>query len=436
MKNLILPLLLSVLAFPVFAQQPTDTINIQVKDITLDLLKSPTNPAFLLMNTSPAEIVEPGSAPEFYTSIQNASDNFSALPNNFGFSVTPFWWTKNAKELNFEKDFDTVNVFTFFRTTSISGGIVKGFADAEDLCRYGIGFQTTLLRGKVDPEKKKEYLSKLREIHEAVYKNLNAYFNDDAGYVFLEMERRNTISEIQKLDELFKAGGIGQAEATNQKIIVINKLRGLQNELDSLKSALNEAFDYEHKSIGSTDDLDKTFGEMNERTGLKWDIGGGLSINSDNNKIDSTRLYRAGFWSNIGGNVFTSRDKSSNLATYFLVRYLFYNEIYYQKDETVGLLENMNTLDFGMKLQYEIADKFSFGVEAINRMGISNSIYESTYKINGLIQYQFGNNKLVYASFGNNFNDNSDNGPQDLVVTFGVNIGFGGNFDLSTFYLR
>jgi hypothetical protein len=46
------------------------------------------------------------------------------------------------------------------------------------------------------------------------------------------------------------------------------------------------------------------------------------------------------------------------------------------------------------------------------------------------MQYQIGKNRLVFASFGNNLNDNSNEGPRDLMVTFGINIGFGGNIDL------
>ena len=82
MKKLI-TLFLLILAIHSWAQGTADTL--RIKDIGLDLLQVPTNPAFIIMNTSPAEVVEPGSLPEFYTTIQNASNNLSAFPNNYGF---------------------------------------------------------------------------------------------------------------------------------------------------------------------------------------------------------------------------------------------------------------------------------------------------------------------------------------------------------------
>src|SRR5665647_1231027 len=105
MKNFLFIAILSVLTVRSYSQG-RDTIDLHVKNIGLDLLKSPTNPAFLLMNTSPSEIVEPGSAPEFFTSLQNASKNFSVIPNNIGFSVTPFWLTAKARRLTFDSEFE------------------------------------------------------------------------------------------------------------------------------------------------------------------------------------------------------------------------------------------------------------------------------------------------------------------------------------------
>jgi hypothetical protein len=427
MKKSVLILYLSLLSALILAQSNQDTI----KNVQLDMLKSPTNPAFLLMNTSPTEIAEPGSAPEFYTSIQNASNNFSAIPNNYGFSVTPFWWTKKAEKLSFQEDFDTINVFTFCRTTSISGGIVKGVAEDENLWRYGIGFQTTLLRGKIDKSKKDDYLNNLREYNQTLYGDRNAYYQKYPEYNLLEAERVKINLNLKSLDSLKTAGAIDTLTFEIKWIELYNNNKVVLSALDSLKNKLGEKFDKESLYIESTKELDKKFNEMNQRKGLKWDIGGGLAFNSDNNKIDSTGIYRAGFWSNFGGNIITADSGSfSDLSAFLLVRYLYYDEIYYDKEGQVDLLKKLHTIDLGAKVQYEIINKFTLGLEAIYRLSLTNSLYESTYKINGLVQYKFGNNKLVYASLGNNFNDNSNTGPEDLMVTFGINLGFGGNVDI------
>ncbi len=415
----------------VIAQTSFDTVSIQVDNIKLDMLKSPTNPAFLMMNTSPTEIVEPGSAPEFYTSIQNASNNFSVLPNNYGFSVTPYWWSKKAKMLSFNNDFDTINSLTFYRTINVSGGMVQGIGNESSLWRYAIGIQSTLLRGRVDKSKKAEYFSKLRSYHESYFGDIESFFKENNEYVTLNSEIQNTQFKYEILGKQLDT--ITSSDSTNvisQMKSMIAYLIKLNSKMKSLQTMLSEKYDLEGRYIESNKELDKKFNEMNERVGLKWDIGGGVSINSYDNIIDSTGVYRAGLWTNFGGNIIKSDSNSSSLSAFILIRYLYYNDIYYLKDNNAQLVNNLHTFDIGAKLQFDVGNKFSIGFETIYRAGLNSSIFEDTYKVNGLIQYQIGQNRVIYTSVGNNFNDNSNTGPKDLVVTIGLNIGFGGNVDL------
>ncbi len=429
MKKLLLTGLL--LAFIAAASgQPTDTLSLEVKDISLDLLKSPTNPAFLLMGTSPVEIAEPASAPEFYASIQNASNDFTLLPNNYGFSVTPYWWTKKAQRLSFAADFDTLNKLCFFRTLTVSGGIVRGIDQQEQLWRYGAGISVSLLRGKIDQAKKVQYLEALRDYHEAYFGTFDAYCANSPEYVILEAERISINLQVKKIDSLMNSGMLHPDTARARKMELIQALMLVNNQLDEVKTALGSEFNEMNDVLISTDELDEMFNEMNRRTGFKWEVGGGVAINSPHNLIDSTGLYRAGFWSNFGGDILHPDTSNYKLAGFVLTRYLYYDEVYYLKDETTWLIDSFHAFDVGGRLDIEVSAKFLLGLEAVYRSRLSGSVYEGNYKINGIAQYHFDKNKLVYASIGNAFNDQSGNGPQNLVVTFGVNIGFGGNIGL------
>ncbi len=376
------------------------------------------------------EIAEPASAPEFYASVQNASSDFTVLPNNYGFSVTPYWWTKKAERLSFDRDFDTVNHFNFFRTLSLSGGMVRGVDQQEQLWRYGLGFQVSLLRGRVDPSLKADYRACLREYHETYFGTLEEYYAASPEYVMLEAERISVNLQVKNIDSLMNAGRLHPDTATARKMELINSLIILQDRLNKLKTDLGNEFNESNKVLISTEELNEKFNQMNRRTGFKWDIGGGMAINSPDNKIDSTGLYRAGFWSNFGGDILNPDTANLKLSGFVLTRYLYYDEVYYLKDETTWLIDGFHALDVGGRLDLEVSGKFILGLEAVYRSRLSGSVYESNYKINGLVQYHFGTNKLIYASIGNAFNDHSDGGPEDLVVTFGVNIGFGGNIDL------
>ena len=430
MKKLLFIFLIISISNIAFCQEDT----ISLKELNLEMLTSPTNPAFLLMNTSPTEIVEPGSMPEFYTTIQNSSNNFSAIPNNYGFSITPFWWGKEAKRLSFDNDFSTSNKLNFWRTTTFSGGIVQGIGDNNELWRYGLGFQTTLLRGKVDKTKKDLFLSELRKYHNNYFKDIYSYFAQNAEYQNLLTEEKvlseTIVLKIKNIDTELKRGDIDSTKAYKLKIEITNELKSIQDSLSSLKNELAIKFEEDKESLNSNKNLDNEFSDLNNRIGIKWDIGGGCSASSQGNKIDSTNIYRLGFWSNFGGDLLTSKSKKSSLAGYLLVKYLFYKEINYENDEGIRLLNNVSTLDIGGKLNYDINNKFSLAFEGIYRLGLSSDIYDDTYKINGIAQYVVQKNRIVYLSIGNNFNDNSDYGPEDLIVTIGVNIGLGSNIDL------
>ncbi len=429
MKYLLLFFLASLVGQEIYGQTQPDTIKLSVKDIQLEMLKSPTNPAFILMNTSPSEIVAPASGPEFITSIQNASNDFSALPNNYGFGVTPFWWSKKARHLDFEDDFDTVNLFRFFRTLALSGGIVQG-VETDRTWRYGLGFQTTLLRGKVNGSKKRNYLKNLREYHNNYFVGINEYYRQNQDYNRLDAEWSFILLSMEDLQYKIDSNLVDPDSARQELITKAGRLQTVQNELDSLKRLISKEYNQKRQSIESTKFLDEKFNMMNDRDGFKWDIGGGAAFNSENNKIDSTGLYRMGLWTDLGGKLIAPDSASINLSGFFLVRYLYYDEIYYSKKEEVFLINDLHTLDLGGRFQIDLRDKFSLGFEGIYRMGISGSAFESTYKLNGSIQYQLMKNKLIYASFGNNFNDYSNEGPRDFMITFGFNLGFGGNVDV------
>ena len=424
-----------VIGFPVYilSQEVPDTIDIT--NVSLDLLKSPTNATFVVMNTTPTEIVEPGSAPEFFVSAQNASNNFSSFPNNYGFTITPFWWGKGARELTFDKDFATENSLKFYRTLQLSGAIVKGIGNEENLWRYALGGQVTLLRGKIESDKRAAYIKHLTAYHDEYKTKISSLYHQDEFYTLL-LDRRDSIhTQLRLISELLRTNSIDGAQARLQTEALSIVLKETLNTIDARKVELDSLHSESLGTIESSNPLNNGLNEISQRYGFKWDIGGGSAFNSNYNKVDSLGIYRIGIWSNIG----YSPKSTSKLASFtgiFMVRYFHFNEVNYIKDQSVELIEGLNTIDFGGKIQFNPGQKFILGIEYIHRMALSHALYESNYKLNGIVQYQFGSNKLVYASFGNQFNDNSAKGPTDLVVSFGLNIGIGDPIILKEFKLN
>ena len=426
MKIILTTAFLLFLTFATNAQNEGDTISREVKGIKLDLLKTPTNPSFQLMNSSATEVVEPGMSPEFFTSIQNASNNFTSLPNNLALAFTPFWWGNQAKNLSFEKDFSETNRMTFYRTLAVSLGMLNGVEQNQSLSRFSFGLQSTLLRGKVDPSKKQAYFNILRDIGGDYFEARDKALKADPEYSSLEKMSFLILRELQVTDSLETEGVISAERAAFLYDSLETQYEITDKKLLDLRIKIGEKV----KTIESSPNLDEAFNAMNERDGFKWDIGGGLAFNTEDFNLQKTGIYRIGLWSNFGGNITKSNSGNSRLALFFMTRYFFFREIFYERENSIELIPNLHTIDFGTKLQFNVSGKFSLGAESVWRSGISNSIFENTYKINGIAQYQFGKNKVLFSSFGNDFNDNSNFGPQKLIITFGVNLGFGEDIDL------
>ncbi|WP_194976868.1 hypothetical protein [Aquiflexum lacus] len=430
--RIILMIFSAFLALKASAQNEVDTVLREVKGIKLDLLKTPTNPSFQLMNSSATEIIEPGMTPEFFTSIQNASNNFTSLPNNLAIAFTPFWWGKQAKNLSFEKDFSETNRLNFARTLTVSAGMLNGVQQDQSLSRFSFGFQSTLLRGKVDGVKKDIYFNMLQSIGDRYFGEQKRALESDPQYLKLEAESFKILDSLRVLSSLEPNDSINE-ETLNS---TMDSLEGDYEIIDKQLLELRREISEKIKTIESSPELDKLFNSMNERYGFKWDLGGGLAFNTTEFNLNNTGIYRIGLWTNFGGNLNNLNSGNTRLSLFFLTRYFYFKEILYESENNLEMIPNLHTIDMGTKLQLHVAGKFSVAAESVFRSDISQSIFENTYKINGIVQYQFGKNRVLYSSFGNDFNDNSNFGPQNLIITFGVNLGFGEDIDLKGMMIK
>lgn len=404
----IIPIVLLIYNLSVNAQ--TETLQ-PLEGIELDLLTNPTNPAFILMSTSPIEVVEPGSAPELYLSVQNASNNFSTFPNNYGFSLTPFWWTNKSKELSFEDDFSIEPTVRFWRHLQFSAGVVKGVNDNENLWRYGAGMQSTILPGRVDPMLKAKYDTALTSYHYKFMMGKEQYIKENKLYMMydsIQLELRKDI-----------VGTSNQAEKDSLFRILSNVLE-LKTELDNeLGNSYEQMINLWKDSLN----VNKAFSHLEKRIGLKMDIGAGIAGDALYNKIDSLNLYRLGLWTNIGWTSSLFENKSY-VSFIFMARFLNYTDLLYMTEESgETYFNNLGVLDMGVQLKLDVTVKFCFSLEGVYRAGFDER-FNNTYRINALAQYKFGKNRLLFVSFGNALNEATDTGPDQLVMNIGMNLGF------------
>src|SRR5207249_413514 len=59
------------------------------RDLTLDMLKAPSSPAFILLGISPTDIQKPIDPTDLFMNIQNATDNFTSFPKEYSLQLCP-----------------------------------------------------------------------------------------------------------------------------------------------------------------------------------------------------------------------------------------------------------------------------------------------------------------------------------------------------------
>src|SRR5947207_5296811 len=57
--------------------------------LTLDMLKAPASPAFILLGISPTDVQKPVDPTELFMNIKNASNNFTTLPSEYALQICP-----------------------------------------------------------------------------------------------------------------------------------------------------------------------------------------------------------------------------------------------------------------------------------------------------------------------------------------------------------
>lgn len=419
MKKLTIVCAAFVLVLSFSANAQIDTL----KEVNLDAMGTPTSPAFQVMGTAPSEIEKPATAAEFVLAIQNASDNFSSFPTNFGIAFTPFWWI-NGRQLDFEEEFSEENQVRMWRHLQVSMGAVSNAGGVNDNWRYALGLRTNILEGKINPDARKAYDNALKKSAIAHNKALDERRSNDPVLQNLYQKKQEYLEEKKQISQQFPSDSLMTVEVRIRYKVVKELIVETQESINQRAKELDEKpFSVDPKLKKGFDEIMK---KLYVRYGWKWDVGAGGAYDFVDNKLDSSQLYRVGVWSNFGYSLKgTEKHQWTFLAA---ARYYYYDQVIYALENQTVLIDNMGVVDAGLRAVLD-AKKLSLSLEALYRMGL-NDDFENTYKINALASYRFAENRSVYVSAGNDFNDTSVGGPKQLRVYIGLNLGFGDGKDI------
>ncbi len=372
-------LLLTLLtAGTIYSQKPTGY------ELDFNLAEIPNSPAFILMGNSPSEIESPESVSDLVFSIQNASESFTQIPQNYFIGFNPYWAFNNSYVDfdDYSKGNDTNIKNNILQSLNLSIGISDSFQGQNFQRRMGFGASFSLIRGDIDSEIQTKYFNKLSDYNRVADSLQRAAEGKDPLYLEIQTKINATASKISKLLE--NGGDENNPEIAGLK----SQLESLNKELSARQKQLSEEIENEY--------VDKTMKELSEvvfkRTGFFLNLAGGTA----RDLTDSTsKIFRSGFWVNTG-------IQETNYNINFLGRFLSHNNVMFLNDMNVLDTGNFTTVDVGLKVDFNLKKKANLSAEFIYR-SIPNTQIESTFKSVINFRYALSKDVALNFSYGKDF---------------------------------
>jgi hypothetical protein len=342
-------------------------------ELSIDDLKIPASPAFILLDVAPTSIDRPTTTNAFSTSVLNSINENNGLPENYAIDFAPYWFFKHQKLTaksywGYKKEKTNIKQtpFSQARFGNISLATVKSEIKTDTLGtvqennNIAVGIRTTLVQ------------TRSRKV-------LNEIDNWNAKH-------------IARTSELMTDTNLSPTDLI--KIL----------EKDSVLNLCNE-------NIAKL---------IKRRPVLALDFAGASSWSFDNNDYYSMKRNRAGVWLtlNYAQSLNKSENKSRNefFNLYLTTRLLNTEDVLSDNGELIST----TIFDNGGKLELEL-NKFSLSYEFIYRNNIKDELDDS-FRSSGMIKYRATEQLLITATFGKNFGDFNN-----LITQIGLSWGIGNN---------
>lgn len=398
-----IPFILAILA--VLCIDAKGQLNVDTT-ITLDVLKSPVSPAFNMLGISTSAIERPSDLNSFRLSIQNATNNLTAIPNSYAFEIAPFLF--GAKKYTL-KDFDS-SKHAFLQSFTISAGFThmgpEGQEDVDSLktTKVAIGIKFAIIRPGWSENTRKVYLELIKQ-QEAL---LNAYelpnMYSDSLQILKDLRvalaRDTTLPREEKRERMAK---------------MVADLQRMHNLVDSIQQeGLPGTEAYQRaKAIAAS--------FPTERKGVFLDFTTGMVADFPDNRFDNSLVNKAGAWLTGG-----YENGNKGITSMFIVRYLYHPEVIFADPDGKISADHASTFDAGARfLLSTLNDKFTLSGEALYRSVIGNSMLDPSWRLVLSTEYEVAKNRKVTFSFGRNFDGAISKGG-NLVAAINFIAGFGG----------
>jgi hypothetical protein len=379
--------------------------------INLDLLKSPVSPAFNMLGIGTSAIERYTDFNAFRVSIQNATKNFTTIPNSYAFEIAPFLVGSKKYTLN---DFNNTK-YTIPQTFVVSAGFThmgpEGKEDVDSLktTKVALGIKFSIIRPGWSVATKTAYENLI-----AVQKELLQQFQKNekqhASYVLYAKKREElrTVNRDTTLSAAVKATRLAQLAR------VIDSLEVLINDDTNNQLSTNAAASYLAVQKAAT-----SF--KSERQGFFLDFTSGFSLDFPDNRFNNSYVQKAGAWLT-GGH----ENGNKGITSMFIARYLYQPNAIFADPTGKLSTDKVSTFDAGARfLLSALNDKLNLSGEALYRSILGNSQLDPSWRLIFNAEYDIGKNRRLTFSFGRNFDGTISKGG-NLIAAINFIAGFGG----------
>lgn len=398
----LLPGLLLLFLQPAAAQLTTDST------ISLDLLKSPASPAFNILGIAQSDIERPTDLKTFALSIQNATNNFTSLPESYAFQVAPFLMGRKQYSLN---EFDS-NRTAFKQSFQLSAGYTfigpkgKEKVDSLKTTKIGLGIKFSIIRPKWTEKTRTRYQA-LRAAQVALIADMRSFEQKHGSYTILE-EKKKQVKELELIRNR-------TPEQQERFMLLLQEIRELDATMGREYAAiLNKADAFAAAKKAAT--AFKT-----ERKGFFLDFSGGFALDFPDNRFNYSKMYRGGAWLT-GGH----ENGNKGLSSLFIVRYLYNPETVFAAPAGFVKGPSVSTLDMGGRLILDAsAGKLAFSSELLYRSILGASVVDPSWRFVLNAEYDLRENQKLTFAFGRDFDGTISKGG-NLIAMINLISAFGG----------
>ncbi|GAB4376166.1 MAG: hypothetical protein Kow0042_22200 [Calditrichia bacterium] len=396
--------------------------------ISLDDLRAPVSPAFVLLGIEPTAVEQPVTPKALALSLVNALPRQGIIPADYALEVAPYWLVSHPK-LTFEKYYHAGFQQTVIQNLSFSLATRKSSVDKDTAftgTEMGLGFRTLLVAGR--PGSRLAILKKslaLGHLAADLVNTISLLGPLPQSPAEIAERVENVIAQLKASPEKLQISGIDSTEAA----VVIDQAREIVMELlDETIVELQEG----GREVSVEVILDrlvvnilkryarevalKIQKEDKNRMGFQLEAAGAATWLFPDDDFEENELTRLGLWLTP-----TYRRENPALTGLGVIRFIWDNQ-----------RGGSDFLDIGGRILWQNS-KMSIGLEYINRTEFlpdgkdqfpRTFLFTSSSRICSTLEYALRNNLYLTFSFGEHFKKKNAQGG-NLIAQLGVNFGFG-----------